>query len=409
MNRTLALIFGLVLTLPTQAQTLADALEQAWSRQPLALSGAARTAEAQARADAAAGITPGPASISLSNLNDRAGRNLGKQEWEIEMAVPLWLPGQKAARQAEAASTQNELVARRRALRWQIAGEVRDAWWAVAAARNGNDLAKRRVTTARELEAEVLRRFRVGELARIDANLAQNERLAAEAELADAENLLPQAEHVYRGLTGVAAPAVLEAESVATNVTKNMVDKVAATQESRADHPQLVAVAATAQLARARLKVAAENRRDAPELALRMARDRSDFTEPYSNAIGVKLTIPFSFGPRVRQENSAARAELEQADAELALAHLKLELETERAGRNLDSAERQLLMAQQRRDLSADTLRLAEKSFSLGESGLPALLRARAAAFEAEALLERQQVALAASRSRINQTLGVLP
>jgi outer membrane protein, heavy metal efflux system len=413
MNRTLALIFGLVLTLPTQAQTLADALEQAWSRQPLALSGAARTAEAQARADAAAGITPGPASISLSNLNDRAGRNLGKQEWEIEMAVPLWLPGQKAARQAEAASTQNELVARRRALRWQIAGEVRDAWWAVAAARNGNDLAKRRVTTARELEAEVLRRFRVGELARIDANLAQNERLAAEAELADAENLLLQAEHVYRGLTGVAAPAVLEAESVATNVTKNlaknMADKVAATQESRADHPQLVAVAATAQLARARLKVAAENRRDAPELALRMARDRSDFTEPYSNAIGVKLTIPFSFGPRVRQENSAARAELEQADAELALAHLKLELETERAGRNLDSAERQLVMAQQRRDLSADTLRLAEKSFSLGESGLPALLRARAAAFEAEALLDRQQVALAASRSRINQTLGVLP
>jgi hypothetical protein len=36
-------------------------------------------------------------------------------------------------------------------------------------------------------------------------------------------------------------------------------------------------------------------------------------------------------------------------------------------------------------------------------------LRARAAAFEAEALLDRQQVALAASRSRINQTLGVLP
>jgi cobalt-zinc-cadmium efflux system outer membrane protein len=401
MNSTLALIFGLALTLPAQAQTLADALEQAWSRQPLAISGAARAAEAQARADAAASVTPGPASISLSNLNDRAGRNLGKQEWEIEIAVPLWLPRQKAARQAEAASTQNEVAARRRALRWQIAGEVRDAWWAVAAARNGSDLAKRRVTTARALESDVLRRFKADELARIDANLAQSERLAAEAELADAETVLLQAEHAYRGLAGAAAPAELAAENVAVNAN--------ATRTPLTDHPQLIAAAAAAQLARAKLKVVAESRRDAPELAVRMARDRSDFTEPYSNAIGVKLTIPFSFGPRVRQENSAARVELEQADAELALAHLKLELEAERAARERDTAERQLVAAQQRRELSADTLRLAEKSFNLGESGLSALLRARAAAFEAEALFNRQQVALAASYSRINQILGVLP
>lgn len=401
MNRTIlltcGLIFGLIFTLPAQAQSLADALEQAWSRYPLAAAGAAREAEAQARAEAAAGMTPGPASVSLSNLNDRVGRNLGKQEWEIEMAVPLWLPGQKAARQAEASSAQSEVAARRRALRWQIAGEVRDAWWAVAAARNTHALAQHRIVTARELESDVLRRFKVGELARIDANLVQAESLAAAADLADAEAVLLQAEHNYRSLTGTPAPAVLAAE-----------DTVAA-GEPREGHPQLAAVAAAAQLARAKLKAAAENRREAPELAVRMARDRSDFSEPYSNAVGVKLTIPFSFGPRVRQENSAARAELEQADAELALAKLKLELDTERARRDMETAERQLAMARQRRELTADNLRLAKKSFTLGESDLPTLLRARTAAFEADALLNRQQVALAASQSRANQILGVLP
>ncbi|HJW57389.1 MAG TPA: TolC family protein [Burkholderiaceae bacterium] len=397
MNRTITLIFGLIFTLPIQAQSLADALEQAWSRNPAAAAGTVRKAEAQARIEAAASMTPGPASISLSNLNDRAGRNLGKQEWEIEMAVPLWLPGQKAAREAEAFSAQSEMAARYRALRLQIAGEVRDRWWAVAAARNASTLARHRVATARALESDVLRRFRAGELARIDANLVQNERLAADAELADAETLLLQAEHAYRSLTGVAAPAVLAAENAV------------ATRETRDNHPQLAALAAAAQLARAKLKAATKAQRDAPELAMRVARDRSDFTEPYSNAIGVKLTIPFSFGPRVRQENSAARAEVDQADAELALAHLKLDLERESAERGLDTAERQLTMAQQRRELTADTLRLAEKAFSIGESDLPAVLRARAAAFEAEALLNRQQVTLAASRSRINQILGVLP
>ena len=76
---------------------------------------------------------------------------------------------------------------------------------------------------------------------------------------------------------------------------------------------------------------------------------------------------------------------------------------------DLETAERQLQMAGQRRELTADNLALAEKSFALGESDLPTLLRARANALEAEALLNRQQVALGASRSRLNQVLGVLP
>jgi len=54
-------------------------------------------------------------------------------------------------------------------------------------------------------------------------------------------------------------------------------------------------------------------------------------------------------------------------------------------------------------------LRLAEKAFSLGESDLTTLLRVRAGAFEAEAFLNRQQVARAAAQSRLKQVLGVLP
>ena len=66
-------------------------------------------------------------------------------------------------------------------------------------------------------------------------------------------------------------------------------------------------------------------------------------------------------------------------------------------------------MAQERRQLSAENLRLSEKAFSLGESDLATLLRIRAAAFDAEAFLDRQRVARAAAISRLNQALGVLP
>ncbi len=397
MYRLIAATLALALALPARGQTLAEALNQAWARHPQTAAIAAREDEAQARAEVAGGLTPGPAALSLSSLNDRLNRNRGKQEWEAEVAVPLWLPGQQAAREAEAASAVAEVDARRAALRLQIAGEVRDTWWAVAAARHARDLAGQRTATARALEADVLRRFKAGDLSRVDANLARGERLAAEAEAIEAGAALLQAEQAYRTLTGAAAPAVLSEEQPARM------------REPAEDHPQLAAAAAVARNARARLKVAEETRRDAPELAVRMVRDRGEFGEPYANTVGVKLTIPFSSGPRVRQENAAARIESSQADAEQALAQLKLKLDAEKARLDLDAAERQFAMARERRALTADNLHLAEKAFSLGESDLTALLRVRTGAFEAEAFFNRQQVARAAAQSRLKQVLGVLP
>ena len=421
MNKAIAMLIGILVVLPAQAQTLADALEQAWTRHPQAAAVSAREDEARARADVAAGITPGPAAMSLSSLNDRLNRNRGKQEWEVEMAVPLWLPGQQAAREAEAESAVMEVAARRTALRLQIAGEVREAWWAVADARNARDLARRRATTAGALEADVLRRFKAGDLARIDANLAQGERLAAEAEAIEAEVALLRAEQIYRNLTGAAAPSVLAAEAAIAAREPVGPHPQPLSREGRGerseslrdlpglDHPQLAAVAAAARTARAKLRVTEETRRDAPEIALRVVRERGEFAEPYANTVGVKLTIPFSSGARVRQESSAARAEASQADAELALAQLRLQLDAEKARLDLAAAERQFAMASVRRELTADNLRLAEKAFSLGDSDLTTLLRARAGAFEAEAFLNRQQVARAAAQSRLKQVLGVLP
>jgi len=75
----------------------------------------------------------------------------------------------------------------------------------------------------------------------------------------------------------------------------------------------------------------------------------------------------------------------------------------ERDGNNAEVA------AQEGLELATDTLRLAEKSFAIGESDLPSLLRARSSTFEAQALFNRQQTARAAGVSRLNQSLGVMP
>jgi len=401
---------GLIFSLPGYAAdtqltrgALTRALEQAWRLNPQAAAAEAREAEARANRDVATGLTPEPGSVSIGSRNDRLNRNLGMQEYEVELATPLWLPGQKAAREAEADSRIDDATAKRAALRSELAGELRDAWWALAAARNANALAARRLETARALEADVRRRYKVGELSRIDANLAQTEVHAAGAELIEAKATLLQADQALRNLTGTVAPAEMVEEALASRHTP---DATGAMSET---HPLLAAAAAAARSARAKVTVADESRRAAPELALRVVRERGDFAEPYANTVGVRLKIPFSSGAQVLRETSAAQAEANQADAEMLRTQTRVQLETERTRRALASAEQQLVMAQERVGLSTENLRLSEKAFSLGETDLATLLRIRAAAFDADAFLDRQRVARAAAISRLNQALGVLP
>lgn len=397
MNRMIVMAAGCLLAAAGHAQTLGAALEQAWSRHPQAATLGAREAEAQARADVAAGLTPTPPSMSLSNSGDRFNADGGKDSWELELALPLWLPGQRAARALESSSAASEVAARRAALRLQLAGELREVWWQLAAARQAQDLAAQRETAARVLEADVLRRVKVGELARVDANLAQSERLAAEGERLDAQAALRQAEQTYRALTGADAPLSLAGEAESTGA------------DTGALHPQSAAAQAAAQLAQARLNVAQQTGREAPELAVWLGRSRGDYSAPYAKSVGIKLTLPFSSGARVRQETAAAQADALQAEAEAALTLQRLALESVRAQRDRDAAQGQFTRAQERLALTDDTLHLTEKAFALGESDLASVLRARRAAFEAQADLHRRRTAQAASRSRLNQSMGVMP
>lgn len=142
---------------------------------------------------------------------------------------------------------------------------------------------------------------------------------------------------------------------------------------------------------------------------MRVLRERSDANDPFGNSVGLKLTVPFSVGARIRLDSSAARADAAQAESELALARHALELDEARARRDIDAAARQLALAEERRALIADNLKLAEKAFALGETDLASLLRVRALALETEAALGRSRLTRDAAVSRLRQALGVLP
>jgi cobalt-zinc-cadmium efflux system outer membrane protein len=400
---TLVLLVGLGLAAPSQAAdapaqaTLVSAFAQAWQLHPQAAGLDARDAEARAALDLANGLTPQPAAATLGHLNDRIHRNQGRSEWELELAVPLWLRGQQDARLTAAQSRILGATAQRAAVKLALAGNLREAWWNLANARAAQGLAQRKLDTARALQADVHKRYRVGELSRIDANLAQGEVLAAEAEWADAQSALQLAEQAVVTLTGLPAPAALAEETPALSTA-------AADQ-----HPLQLAATAATRNAQARLRLASTTNRAAPEVAVRVLRERSDLTERYGNQVGVRLTMPFAIGAQLQRDTSAALAESLEAEAEQQRTQTRLTQDLARAQTQLSTAERQLALSGQRVALTTDNLTLAEKAFALGESDLATLLRLRSAAFDAMGTQERQRIHRAAAVSRLNQALGVLP
>ncbi|NML18355.1 TolC family protein [Azohydromonas caseinilytica] len=388
-------------TLPAAArqtpQTLQAALELAWSRSPAGRALGARGEQALAAAEVARSPVAGPPTLSLSALDDRLNRRAGRREWEAEIGVPLWLPGQRGAQQALAQAQLQGLADDALARRLQLAGELREAWWALAAAREEAALQRARLDAARVLQADVERRLRAGDLARTDANAAAIETQAAEAAWADALLQERVAADRLRALTGGPVPDALPAE------------RAVAAEGDAATHPRLAAATAAVRLAQARLALAARSTREAPEVSLRLLRERSDVNEAYANAVGVRLSVPLGSSARQLRDTAEVRAELLEAQAEEARLQEQLALELETAQRERDAVETKASLAAKRAALAGDTLQLIHKSFSLGESDLPTLLRARAAAFEAQAELRRLEVARAAAVSRQRQALGVLP
>ncbi len=410
-SRQIAHLLGLLLALGGQsalAQTphtdLASALTQASARDPLAAQLSARLNQAQAGIDIARSLTPGPAAVSLNHLSDRLHRDQCRREWEVELATPLWLPGQQGASQRQAEHTLAELQARLTLRQLELAGLLRDSWWQLAQARAARELAQQRLQTATALAQAVQRRYQSGDVARVDANLARTERLSAQAEALEADTALLQAQQAYTALTGMPPPPTdLQAEAAPPQ------PQAPPNHPYHPVHPQWQALQSAVALANSRLALVDSSRREPPELALRWTTQRSDALNPYDQAIGIKLTVPLSSGDRVRQESAGARADLAQAERELALLGMQLDQALQRAQSELANAQAQTELATTRRELTADNLKLAQRAFDLGEQDLPTLLRARSADHEAQAWLTRQRIASQAAVSHLQQARGLLP
>lgn len=380
---------------PAATVTLRTALDAAWQRAVTARETEGQRRRAEAERAASSSFWAAPPSIAISHRDDRLQRNTGQREIEIGIAMPLWLPGQRGARAgatdaAVAQARAGELVARLR-----LAGDVREAAWQVAALQAELAQAGIQAQSVQQLAEDVDRRVRAGDLARADALAARAELLAASAARADVQQRLQATLSRWTLLTGLAA-----APDATADATDRVPDSV---------HPELKFANESTASARQRVELVRRSRRDAPELTVGVRQDKPGRAESAQGSLVVGLRVPFGTDARNQPLEAAALSELEVAEVHQQRLQERLDMEVAMARDAQKAAQSQLDAESARARLLRERATLIDKSFRAGETPLPDLLRALAAAAQADSAVARQTAALGLASARLHQALGLLP
>lgn len=380
-----------------QQLLLHEVLQKTVERNPQQYVLHAMRGEAQARYLQARSLLPNAPAMTFRHQSDTVGSGRGEREWEAEMELPVWLAGQRKAREAVANHTEATLQASQQGLVLQVSGLLRDALWDMQINAETVALFNARLATVRRLEQDVLRRIQAGELAKTDGMLAQNDTLQAQAALLKAEAELKHAKYRYITLTGL------------HEVPANFAERLSSQTSLSEQHPVLVALQAQIASARSERSLVDLERRDNPQVILSTRTIRGGFDYLFNDSVGVKIRIPFSTESRNAPLVASAESNIARYMADLERAKLVMGMQLHEAEHNLHVTQAELSILKQQHLLAQENRRLANKAFRLGEIDLVHLMRIEAIAFEAERNVSLKTIQSQWEIARYNQAVGVLP
>lgn len=379
-----------------QAETLHEVFEKAWANSPQGRTAEAKRDEVATSRTVAESWFPAAPKIDAFHRTDRWNSDLGNQESEIGISIPLWLPGQKAARRSLAEADGEENEGDIQATRLAVAGELRKALWTLVMARSEAEVAAERLKTALGLEADLGRRLKVGEIARSDLLLARQETASARAAAADAQLVVVRSLQRYRVLTS-------------TDRLPDNPQEPVAVVANRAVDPRVAAGQAVIERARAALRLAQESRREAPSIGVLYRRDRDVSGANPRDSVGFAISIPLAVAARNAPLMASANTALIEAEARYRRLVAEVEAEVLEAEAQLESAALGAALAVEREQAAAERLTLMRRSFELGETSLVELLRARSQSTEARIEEVRSRSRLSAAQANLNQARGITP
>ncbi|TDX65555.1 outer membrane protein TolC [Methylosinus sp. sav-2] len=384
--------FGLVLTRHLDQAIGIDAQSAALEAQRRAV--ASRYAQANS-------FTPGSPYFGGSRQERVKGNVQGYRESELEIGMPIWLPGEREAYELNVTAGVAEIVERLALRRLDVAALVRDAWWTAQRTAKDAAIARDRLATARDIGNDMKRRVELGENAAQDELLARNETLAAETEVAQTDAAAKAARAAYEVLTDGSTPdGTLEAPLPA---------------RPPEDHPALRAPIAALAKAQAQMRLIETGFIDNPEIAIFGRNEQG--TEPATedpirsnnNTVGVRFRIPLPTPGRNIPRIAEAQAEFDRANAEFGRAQRFVAAEINAARAAVAAARRADGLSAKRLSVASEQFDLARRSFRLGEINAFDLYRVRQLQLDAQRARASAAIDLGVALSRLNQAFGYAP
>ena len=391
--------------IPTGPWTLKTLFDQSWQRQPEAQAGALRREAAQAMRKGADAWIAEPAVLGLQTKTDRPGSSQGSREYEVGLALPLWLPGERVSKAALGDAELQAMENRRLAAQLELAANVRQFWWACQRAQSDLDLAHERLRNAQSLATDVMRRFKAGDMARADQFQAEATVAQAEASVAEALGAYDAAQAALAGWVGVQGPSCGAGDPTGQEPAVAVARGAALLDQ----HPAIAHWRAQAEVARRAARLAAKQSRANPEITVAATRSRDQTGERYRQSFTVGLRVPLGGGDRAQAKEVAARAEALEAE-------IRAQVEHDRISADIDAATARAKAAASQRDAMARHAALAreiwvfvDKAFRLGQADWPTRLRVELDTAQAERQFARARIDAAAAVSALRQALGLLP
>mgnify|MGYP001819330045 FL=1 len=357
----------------------------------------AREQEAMAWLDRGGSWLSDRPSLMLRYQSDRWGSDTGLDEYEAGIQLPLWAWGGRSAVQDYGEALSSETYAAAAALRWQVAGLVRQSLWNVALAENDHELAEQALDTAGELTRIVERRYELGDVALSDVLLARSSYLEFQTALIDASAALLDAERAYRSVTGLErrpgfVPETLSGETAIV-----------------ADHPALALANSAVERAEADVVVAEQSANTGANVLIGTRRERPAFGTELDDSVGVTLNVPFGGSSHRRVAISAATRSASAALAARNLQMRRLTLALHEAAHSLNVVHENLAAAEERLALAERQQEMGEVAYEKGELELIDLLKLQSSAIAARRQVSRLLIDEKRQTAMYNQAVGDMP
>lgn len=341
---------------------------------------------------------PGYPSLYAQYIDDSLSRDRGIKQVQTGIQIPLWMWGQKAAGRQLAEQAAANAGEFQRALRYEVAGLVRELLWEIAQTESRYHLAKQVHDLSNRLTDTVRLRVDAGDLARADLLLAQSDNLEKLNALTEAEANLLQARQAYINLIRQERlPASYEEQRCAR-------DKIGD------DHPALAAASTAVERARAEVEWVRKSKQgNQPTVLVGTQHDWFERGMARADSTNLVVQVPFGGSDYNAPFEADANVKLNQAVADRDLLARQLDRALHEAKRRLEADKAQLAVAGERKKLAERHFEISRTSFEAGEMELLDLLKIESAARTAIRDAELLAIQLKRDTARYNQVVGEMP